>query len=233
LFAPLNDIGVIEWSETYGLHNLEHTAWFFILIILLTFLGVNTFICTTDRMLVLTRARKNMEPLRFMFSLAPHVMHYAVLIILSGYLCSYLFSTVIPMKSLIPGMPVPIGNSGLTVTMQKLELDYYTGRRMPLFYNYALGVQARLLIADGAHQRQATLGINDPVWSGAYGIFLKDYSPRKKDGGMKRASDRVDVSIRKDYGVYFYMAGMLFFFVGLLFYVYGMVYFKLLKKGTS
>ncbi len=232
VFSPLNDIGLWHWLGTYGTASPSVTAWFFLLILLLTLLGINTFVCTTERLLVLGRARKNMPLLRFTLLLAPHIMHYAVILMLSGYLCSYLTSRVIPVKTLLPGRPAVIRELGLTLTMEKLELDYFSGNRMPFFQGYAMDARATLLISDGADFRRATLGINRPVRIAGLGIFLTDFSPRKKNGGMKWASDRVDVTIREDYGVYFYLAGMLLFFIGLVLYVYDILYFKLLKKGT-
>lgn len=232
VFSPMNDIGLWSWLGTYGTSKPAVTAWFFLLMVLLTLLGINTFVCTTERLLVLGRARKNMPSLRFAVMLAPHGMHYAAILMLSGYLCSYLLSDVVPVKTLLPGRPAVIHELGLTLTMEQLDLDYFTGRRMPFFQGYAMDARAVLLVSDGSRRWRETLGINRPVRIGARGIFLTDFSPRKKNGGMKWASDRVDVTIRRDYGVYFYLAGMLLFFAGLVLYVYGIVYFKLLKKGT-
>ena len=232
LFSPMNDIGILEWIETYGINNLPSTIWFFILILLLTLLGINTFTCTTDRILALLRVRKNMSLLRFLFSVAPHVMHYAVMIILSGYLCSYLFSSVTPMKSILPGMSIPLDDSGVKITLQRLELEYFSGKRMPFFQGYAINAKARMIISDGTESKQATLVLNHPIRVKGYTIFLKDFSPHKKSGGMKRASDRIDISIRKDYGVYFYMSGILLFMIGLSFYIYSIFYSRLSKKDS-
>ncbi len=48
-FRSFNDSGLIDWVQTYGLHNLPETWWFFLLLPLLFLLALNTFVCTTLR----------------------------------------------------------------------------------------------------------------------------------------------------------------------------------------
>ena len=89
-------MGLMTWIDTYGRHNLAVTGWFFVLLVLLFLLCCNTFVCTTERTLRILRNHQQQSAAKLLFRLAPHCMHYALLLILVGYLCSYLFSIVVP-----------------------------------------------------------------------------------------------------------------------------------------
>ena len=57
IFSQLNEISILDWAMTYGITNLGLTFWFFLLLILLFFLSINTFVCTTTRVTQLFKKR--------------------------------------------------------------------------------------------------------------------------------------------------------------------------------
>lgn len=222
LFAPLNDIGLGAWINTYGRHNLVHTAWFFILLGLLAILGLNTFVCTTDRVMGLLGRRAHLGANRLFFKLAPHLMHYALILILTGYLGSYLFARVLDTRTLVPGASMTLPGTAARVTFTAFDPVYYRGECLPAFENRVLQPRARLTVIDAAQPDERILSLNRPVWVKGYGIFLKDFAPRTGEGGMARLP-RIDVSIRKDPGVRLYLAGIALFTIGLGVYLVGVI----------
>lgn len=229
LFAPLNDIGLAAWIDTYGRYNLAYTAWFFILLGLLTLLCVNTFVCTTDHVAALMRTRALFSFHRLFFKFAPHVMHYALIVILAGYLSSYLFAQVLDARTLVPGASMTLPDTKARINFEDFDPVYYRSDRLPAFRDRVLRPRARLLLTDGDRRRAAVLTANRPVNFKGYGIFLKDFAPKEKEGGMDRRI-RIDMSIRKDPGVRFYMAGMLLFTAGLVMYLVEWFFFRKVKK---
>jgi cytochrome c biogenesis protein ResB len=219
LFAPLNDIGLATWLDTYGRHNIAHTAWFFLLLGLLALLCVNTFVCTTERALWLVQKRKRFGPRRLLFKFAPHVMHYAMIVILAGYLCSYLFSQVLDTRTLVPGKTMTLPGTQAQITFTAFNPVYYKGDRLPAFKNRVLQPNAGLLLTNGEHRQSKTLSLNRPVRFQGYYIVLKSFSPKKK-GGLMSTQARISLSIRKDPGVRFYLAGVVLFTLGLLIYLF-------------
>jgi hypothetical protein len=226
LFAPLNEIGLAAWLATYGRFNLVHTAWFILLLGLLLLLGINTFVCTTDRVARLVGRRTRYTPRRFFFKFAPHIMHYAVILLLCGYLSSYLFSRVLDTRTLLPGTSVSLPGTTARIRLDAFDPVYYSGERLPAFDKRVLKPRAHLLLTRDGKQEKAILGLGRPVRFAGYGIFLKAFTPKKLTGGMSRRI-RIDVSIRKDPGVPLYLAGMLLFTMGLGLYL---VDWMLLKK---
>ncbi|MFO7817567.1 MAG: hypothetical protein R6V39_07815 [Desulfovibrionales bacterium] len=218
LFAPLNDVGLIAWINTYGRCNLKSTAWLLALLVLLTLFCINTFVCTTDRVARLIRHRRKYPRLRLLFRLAPHLMHYALILILTGYLCSYTFARVLDSRTLVPGSSLTLPGTEARIQFQSFSPDYYKGSRMPAFDQHVIRPRARLLLIDGDHRRKAELSYNKPVIFKNYGIFLKDFAPKKKGGGMN-SNERIDLTIRKDPGVFLYMLGMLLFTAGIALYL--------------
>jgi hypothetical protein len=232
LFRPLNDIGLATWLGTYGRHNIAHTAWFFLLLGLLALLCVNTFVCTTDRVLWLLKRRHRFEPRRLLFKFAPHVMHYAMIIILAGYLCSYLFSQVLDTRTLVPGKTMTLPGTQLQITFTNFNPEYYQGDRLPAFKNRVLQPNAGLLLSDGQQRQTKVLSLNRPVRFNGYLIVLKSFSPKKAGGSMSRRQ-RISLSIRKDPGVRFYLAGVVLFTLGLLIYLFEWMTPKKRKEGRA
>ena len=230
LFAPLNEIGLTSWIQTFGKYNLAYTAWFFVLLGLLTMLCINTFVCTTDRVVSLIARRRYFSHRRLLLKFAPHVMHYAMIVILIGYLGSYLFAEVLATCTLIPGMPFRLPGTDARITLIELDPQYYQGDRLPAFQNRVLQPQARLKIVDKNQQHAAMITFNRPLRFHDFGIFLKDFTPKLKDGGMNR-NVRIDLIVRKDPGVRLYLAGILLFTVGLAMYLTEWMVFR--KAGLT
>jgi hypothetical protein len=231
LFAPLGDIGLATWMETYGRNNLAYTAWFFLLLALLGLFSIHTLVCTTQRLLLLTRARAHFSPRRMMFKLAPHVMHLALVVMLVGYLCSYLFAQVLVSRTLVPGASLTLPGTQARITLESFEPVYApAGDRLAEFSNRVLRPKARLLLEQNNTRRTELLGFNQPIRFAGYGVFLKDFSPKKRGGMLSRV--RIDMSIRKDPGVWGYLAGMLLFTVGLASYLVEWVVSKRGEKGS-
>lgn len=224
LFAPLNETGLFEWSKTYGYNNIGLTFWFFVLLLLLALLCLNTFICTTKRVMALLRSRKHFTPRHLFFRFAPHVMHYALIITLAGYLCSYLVAEVTAIRTLTPGGSMILPGTEATVTLKEFEPVYYQGERLESFKNRVIYPQALLGLTYGSTEKNALLAYNSPVMFKGYGIFLKNFTPATKGGGMN-PKKRIDITIRKDPGVYIYLAGILLFTAGLFMYMGEYIFF--------
>jgi hypothetical protein len=145
-------------------------------------------------------------------------MHYAVIVILVGYLCSYLFAQVLDTRTLVPGVPMRLPGTSAQITLIELAPEYYRNDRLPAFENRVLKPRAVLQLVEGEYTRIAVLGCNRPLRFKGYGIFMKDFAPKKKGGAMNRR-ERVDLSIRKDPGVGLYLAGLFIFTTGLVMYL--------------
>lgn len=224
LFTPLNDMGLIAWMQTYGINNPLFTGWFFLLLALLALLACNTFACTTSRVIQLLRAKGAGSRQRLALKLAPHVMHYGLIIILAGYLCSYLFTEVLTSSTLAPGTHLSLPGARGQVRLLAFEPEYYQGQRLAFWKDEVITPKARLLLSDGVSQREAMLSCNQPVRFLGYSIHLIDFAP-KSLGGMKMKT-RIDLNIRKDPGVGLYLAGMVLFTLGLFFYVYDWIVYR-------
>lgn len=218
LFVPLNDMGLMPWLATYGRHNLGQTGWFFLLLALLSLLAANTFVCTTTRMRQLLAARGSGRGFSLLCKLAPHIMHYALIVILAGYLCSYLFTDVLTGRTLVPGTLLSLPGTSGQIELIAFEPEYYHGKRLSFMQDEVITARARLLLDDGTTRREAMLSCTRPVRFQGYSLHLCNFSP-KSLGGMKMKT-RVDLYVRKDPGVGLYLTGMVLFSLGLLLYFF-------------
>jgi cytochrome c biogenesis protein ResB len=218
IFQPLNDVGLYQWAKTYGRHNIAYTGWFFALLPLLAVFAINTFVCTTDRVIALIKSRLMLaHPFRFALRFSPHIMHYALIVILVGYLGSYLLADVYPSRTLIPGGSMTIPNSRIQIKFVSFKPEHYKGSRLAFFANSVIRPNIRLILSDGIKEKVATIAYNRPVTFQGYGVFLKDFSPKAKMSMSPRV--HINISVRKDPGVTLYFTGIIIFIVGLVMYI--------------
>lgn len=217
IFTPLNDMGLFPWIQTYGRHNLIHTAWFFLLLLLLLLLALNTAGCTLERVRQLWAARASFSVARLLVKLGPQVMHAALLVILLGYLASYLF-TEVSGTVLLPGRSHTLPGQAGTIIFTGFTHEIYQGKRLEPFRGEVIKPRAALLLQTRGQAHSATLGFNRPVRLGGYSVHLDNFAPNKPGGGM-RLNERIDIHLRKDPGVFWYLTGIALFCLGLALYV--------------
>lgn len=231
IFRPLNEAGLVSWATTYGIAHLKVTAWFFLMLILLTLLAMNTLCCTTEKVAGLLGNRSLAKRRALLLTkLSPHIMHYALIVMLAGYLVSYLFPQSFSHKILVPERAVPLPHSPCTITLEKLTFRYYTEGRMVSMTDRVIGVDARLRIRNGAQTIIKEISLNSPARLGALTLHMDGFSPRRKRTMAGNAY--IEITARKDPGVYFYFTGMFLFVAGLALYTLQWFPRTLSHKGT-
>jgi cytochrome c biogenesis protein ResB len=232
-FIPLGDVGLITWLTTYGRYNLWHTFWFYALMILLALLSVNTFVCATDKLFKsFKQFGDSMNRFQWFLKLGPHVMHYAVLIILTGYLGSYALSVSMPGRSLAPeGLPIKLPYGQGEVRLEKLNSKVYRGTRLDFFNEWYLDPGYDLIFTDpeANEMRKRFAYGKSPSFKG-YRFYLNDFYPKRADGGSM-GLNYTKISIRKDPSSHIYMGGLLIFFIGLIMYSFDTFVKRKSKKG--
>ena len=219
-FRYFNETGLVKWIQTYGLHHRNETWWFFLLLGLLFVLALNTFVCTTLRVGAILKARSAMSGIRLLFKLSPHIMHYAFIVILLGFLSSTLFAYVLPNNPLVSEKGARLHPTDLSVVLEELHIDYYRGTRLPAWNKRALDARAKLRFIDGSGSvvHRDAVSINRPARFRGFSIHLKDFGPRNEGGGMERRP-YVNLIIKKDPGLTLYFTGTALFVTGLGLYL--------------
>ncbi|MDR2406007.1 MAG: hypothetical protein LBE27_06520 [Deltaproteobacteria bacterium] len=228
-FVPLGQIDIWTWLSTYGIHNLGHTFWFFLLLGLLTLLGVNTFVCSTIRVLGLLRQKPSLGV--FVLRLGPHVMHYAVIIILLGYLGSYLLSENLPGRALNgKGPPLKVRQMGGEFSYRVDSPRIYHGERLAFFDTYALDPGFVLTFKDASgKEKSERIAYSRPGSFEGWKVYLMDFYP-KREGGGGMGLRYIEINFRKDKSSLIYLFGLCLFMVGIV--LYGVEYYlKRIKRA--
>ena len=219
VFKALNDVGLVEWFITYGLEHLSLTVWLGFLLIFLSLLVLSTVVCTIARLANIIKHYKTVVPFRFAQLIAPHIMHYGVVILLSGYLLSYLFASTSQDTILIKGGKAKLPDSAGTLVLNDINVEFYGGNRIRSFKGKAIEVKGILLFKDlnGRTVRRAVIKVNRPVWFNGVSIHIVDFAPRTMRNMYREPFLRIVA--RKDPGVWFYFAGTFVFLTGLFVYI--------------
>jgi len=111
-----------------------------------------------------------------------------------------------------------VAGTGLELELVAWQPEYYRGDRMPAYTGRVVRPKAVLAVRSGRHSARALLEATCPVRFAGYGIFMKNFGPRKKGGMSSRVF--VEITVRRDPGIWFYFAGMALFAMGLAIYIY-------------
>ncbi len=228
LFEAMNRQSIGAWINSYGVQNIQYTAWFFILLFLLCVLVLNMLICTGDRLWKLIRRwRTAGGNRRVWFSLSTHIMHLSMVLILIGYLLSYTMTQVSPSLTVVPDLPTQVAGTEISLELLEMKLPVYEGSRLEPFSGRVIQPEILLRIMSRKESRTAWLGFNQPVRFQGYTLFLQNFSPRSNTT-MNR-SRYIVVNVRNDPGVLFYFVGIAFFLAGMS----GVIFFRTVQRCST
>ena len=89
LFRELNRMRVQDWLAVHLAAQPEITWWVPLLFVIMAALGINTFICASNRFARLWRQRRTLLVGRFFYLLAPSLVHFLFITIMLGHLATF------------------------------------------------------------------------------------------------------------------------------------------------
>ena len=89
LFMELNRLRIQDWLPAHLADQPDVVWWVPLLFLIMGMLGVNTFICATNRIARLIRKRRSMSPGRLFYLLTPSLVHFLFIMIMIGHLTTF------------------------------------------------------------------------------------------------------------------------------------------------
>lgn len=219
LFQPLNEVGLKQWLITYARSEPFFSAWFILLLPLLSGLAVNTLCCTGNKLYHLfTSHIKRWSSHSFLHTLSIHLIHLAIVTLLLGYLASYTLSTIHPSITLTPGVLATIPGSNINVELIEMQMIPYTGKHLASFNGRNINTNAQLKLSDKNMSKTTTLSINHPAYFRGFSFFLQRFNPTSSRA--MSSSHYIVVDIRRDPGVIPTFTGIVAFLIGLAGYLF-------------
>jgi len=125
LFRSLNRIRVQDWLLENMAANSSAIWWVPVLFIVMGCLGLNTFICATDRVANLLPKRRSFSKIRFFYLLTPSIIHCLFIFIMLGHLITFTAGKweTIPLKE---GVRVDIGKGVGTLTVTAIKDSFFS-----------------------------------------------------------------------------------------------------------
>ena len=145
-------------------------------------------------------------------------MHLAFMVLLVSMLLSYVAGVNLRNNILTVGRTVELAQTGHKLHLDKMEVEYYQGRRLSFFENRALDQDLTLVFIDPQGRETIRhLGINKPVRYRGYSIHIKNYQPQTKNRAGRPGW--ANLIIRRDPGVGGFFTGVGLFVLGLIGYL--------------
>ena len=178
LFHELNRHRIQDWLPTQLSSQPELVWWIPLLFLVMGLLGVNTFICATNRMARLIRQRRTMAAGRFIYLMMPSLVHMLFIMIMIGHLTTFTTGTwqILP---LVPGKLVTIDSVGAPYQVQRAE-DRFFPQTSGLRDRIA---QTTVTLVD-ANQETIQVQYNRPAFVDGR-FFLLDKANKKKKRSEK------------------------------------------------
>ncbi len=218
VFVPLNTLSLLEWLQTYGQNNLAYTWWFYLFIVFMFLLGMNTFFCTLDRTwIILSRYNKLKKDNLVLLLLSPHIMHFSFIILLLGYFMLYSFGINSYNNILRKDCPVTIHETDIKISLLKFSATPYKSRLYEGLNGKFIDPRIDLEISEGDTMERKVFGLNNPVYFRGYSIHLNDFTP--KSGRSMSREISVNLTIRKNAGIPLFIMGIILFITGTFLYI--------------
>ncbi len=150
-FEKIDRAIFLPWLYEHGAERLDLTFWIYILVILIALFGLNTFVCTLDKLYRIVRLGM---PKRAFY---PQIIHIGFMVALLGHLVGSAAGFRSVENILVEGRQTPVPHSeGMAVRLDNLDTEY--GPRGPEKVRTTI-----TLFEDGKELRTADISVNSPV----------------------------------------------------------------------
>lgn len=123
LIYSINGEPLVKWFSTKGMENISVTWWIPVMFVIFILLGINTFACTVNRVMVLLPRRKIIGLKRFLVLISPSIIHILFMFMLAGHFLS--FTAVSQQKiPVAEGGKVEIAGMG-NISVNSLDYEYF------------------------------------------------------------------------------------------------------------
>jgi hypothetical protein len=215
VFRPLNRVLFQEWFKIYGQEYPDRIWWVWVLFGLLVALGINTVVCTTDRLYSLWSKRKQMDFKVFFLKVTPSLIHICFLIMLSGHLIGMISGFNLSMD-VVPGekTSLPIQTN---IRVLDQNCDYYNSPELLKGFVKQCSVSLELE-AQGKKTFKQIRFLDPLFWQGYSFHLLID---------KKTNTPKIKLIIKNDPGRKLIMSGFVFLVLLMLWY------FTQIDKGNK
>jgi len=178
LVGGLNETRIQDWVAANMATNLPRTWWLPVLLLALLVLGINTFACTVQRLVVLLPARRQLRPAAFARELTPTIIHALFAVVMIGHLVTITGGEWrrFPLKE---GAEIPLGTGAAPLKIVSVEDELFP----PVEGQPRRIAQTRVLLSSPAGER-FELGHGDPLSYQGHHLILdrekKRKAPRKE-----------------------------------------------------
>jgi hypothetical protein len=171
IFRPLNQMLFQDWLKVYP---TGMAWWIFSVISLLILFGLNTFVCTVDKLVALWPKRREYPFKRFFLSISPSLMHLFALVALIGHA---LIVFVGDNKEMYIKSGDTITTTEFTIEIKEIQPEYWT---IPSLANQLRQCTVTLEIKTPSITEQKRLRFLRPLWIRGWSVHL-DIDPKSKD----------------------------------------------------
>lgn len=152
-FRAFDQEVLLPYLASFGLQYISLTSWVWALIFLTALFGINTFVCTADKV---WSVLKNRKPWPALF---PHIVHVGFLIALLGHLVGSVWGFRSYGNVVFKGDSIPVPHTeGLFLRLDDSEMKVSPSGELD-----ALITKVTLLDKEGKDIESAEIGMNSPL----------------------------------------------------------------------
>lgn len=196
LFRELNRLRIQDWLPAHWAAQPERVWWVPLLFVIMAALGINTFICASNRVARLLRQRHGLSPGTFFHLMTPSLIHFLFIVVMFGHLMTFVggrWQTVL----LETGGEVTAGGDSGPYQVRSVQ-DRFFPETAALQNRIA---QTTVTLVD-AHGETTRLQYTRPVFKDGR-FFLLDKQKKAQKSGIlpvadKKTCNRAHVYMEKD-----------------------------------
>ena len=230
VFYSLGRVLLPEWIGTYGVENLSITWWLFLSLLLFFFLAVNTFVCTTNRVIGLLEKFTSLHKSTFFLKFSPHIMHIGFILLLVGHLISHTIGVNLTNNIIQKNGTISVCLSDLKVGLKDLKVEFEKGTLFKSLEGSPKNISASLSFIGPKCIKDKVISINRPVWFNGLSFHMDDFYPKSK---FSKRTPYISLIIKKDPGIKLQLTGVALFAFGLFIYIFLLIQSQLDRVHNS
>ena len=184
-FIKLNEMKIQDWFQENFLTNLSISWWLLLFVLIMFFLGINTFICTFNRLSSLIKNRKKYPLKTFSIRILPSLIHLFFILVMIGHFFTFtgIECQRVPIEK---GKKITVKDTSFTVT----KIDHF-------FYPQDSSLHGRIkqtfVELEGANEETLNLSYLNPIKYKDFSFFLDMIKNKKKKKPEKEVCNKAPV----------------------------------------
>ncbi len=228
LFWALHYQPLHKWLLTYGTTDIPYTFWFYLFILLIFLIGINTFVCGINKFITTLKIYNKKRLFPYFLKFSSSFIHTGFLILLIAQLFTHIeYTSAGNILTLRNSISLP--DKEIKISLKSIDIKFFNKDTKYIgMANNAKECMAILKIKDKDKIFEKKISLNHPIFYKGWAFFIQDFSPKTKGMTEKKF---IVLLIKRNKGISILLIGITIFSIGIFMHLVSILLFPNFNKS--